>query len=194
LKLLKKNFKRFLKEIQEHYRLQAYTYELAEASFLADRIPSTTGTRFGMFKLSDRVITVTCPLHGPFTRPPYKHMASKGCLGCEREFGLRNSRFKTLEDILDALEATNINGFDYTDIVLCAIHKKQKFTCKHGTRTSTIEQLLKGKGCRACANERRLAFKLGVPWMPYNKKPLIYSQSDLDKLNEMVAHTFGKEK
>lgn len=96
-------------------------------------------------------VKIKCNIHGMFKAIPSNMVSKKsGCPHCGRS----NSKSLGADKILHRLQ--NIYGKKIKITVPKDARRKHKITyecIKHGLKTSTIDRLLKGSGCRDCATE-----------------------------------------
>ncbi len=96
-------------------------------------------------------VKIICPDHGVFEQLPIKHINGKNkCPNCAKII-VHNKQRKGLLNFID--EAKNIHGdrYDYSFVDYINNRTKIKIVCKvHGVFEQTVNNHLKGRGCKYC--------------------------------------------
>ena len=103
-----------------------------------------------VYKGSDSLITIICPIHGPFEQTPEGHYAGRGCkaCGCKK---LSNSKRQSITDYVE--KANLVHGTKYTYLELIPNGRKSiiKYFCPiHGEMSQDAASHLTGCGCKYC--------------------------------------------
>lgn len=101
------------------------------------------------FNGSHEKTEIICSIHGPFLMTPHNHMKGKGCPMCA-------GRNKTTENFRRQVEnLPNYNFKAADDAVYVTNTTPIKMICdKHGEFWSMPANILNGKGCPLCGNEK----------------------------------------
>jgi predicted nucleic acid-binding Zn-ribbon protein len=95
-------------------------------------------------------IEIKCPIHGSFFQKPSSHLIGKGCLKC-----VSINLQLTKEELIKRSKKKHGNKYDYS-LIKCEYGRRStdKIICPvHGVFEQTIENHIRGFGCRKCANE-----------------------------------------
>lgn len=103
-----------------------------------------------VYKGSDSLITIICPIHGPFEQTPEGHYAGRGCKAC----GCKKLSISKRQSITDYVEKANlVHGTKYTYLELIPNGRKSiiKYFCPiHGEMSQDAASHLTGCGCKHC--------------------------------------------
>ena len=96
-------------------------------------------------------LTVTCPVHGPFSTLARKHIQEKrGCPECGRE-RTRRSQQTMFQDFYDLAVDRHGYFYDYSDTAVEYLSDNIEVKCpKHGVFRVTASDHIYGKGCPKC--------------------------------------------
>jgi len=117
------------------------------------------------------LVTIVCPIHGPWRQTPGNHMVGKGCPKCSGNVTLTTEEF--------VAKARGIHGdyYDYSKTEYVRANKKVVITCPvHGDFEQTPNGHLNGHGCFLC-NQK------GVPAMTH--------ETFLEKARSIHGDTFS---
>lgn len=121
------------------------------------------------------LITITCPIHGPFQQYPSNHLKGHGCAKCG--VGVTSSKkLKGQAYFLTQARALFGSRYDYSKVQLSKLSEPITIICPiHGDFQKHPNAHLRGQGCQKCsARVHRSASRLG--WMEVQKgrKALLY--------------------
>lgn len=100
----------------------------------------------------DTHITITCKIHGDFTKTPTDHYKGWGCNECSKEEKFLKDRMKFKEDFIQKANKVHNNKYDYSNINY--INNKTEITLNcsvHGEFKQTPFCHLITHGCQKCA-------------------------------------------
>lgn len=100
---------------------------------------------------SNRLVTIVCPLHGPFQQTPNNHLSGNGCPQCGNIRGGQALALTTFDFVRQAKEVHG-DAYDYSLVKYERSGDKVGITCAtHGTFFQSPEKHLAGQGCPKCA-------------------------------------------
>lgn len=115
-----------------------------------------------VYRKSTESVTITCPTHGDFSQPPFRHLRGYGCLKCavlSRARGLSSNS----EEFVSRCKDIHGDTYDYSKVEYLNNSTKIEIVCrKHGSFSQTPASHLCGNGCPACANYGYNKSKPGV--------------------------------
>lgn len=100
------------------------------------------------YRDSTTLVDITCKEHGRFQQRPANHLVGMGCPECAR-----GHRYSTKTFVDKATQVHN-NKYSYANVVYRGWDTPIRISCpKHGEFQQRPYLHLRGKGCKACANE-----------------------------------------
>jgi very-short-patch-repair endonuclease len=113
-----------------------------------------------VFKTTNRVISIVCPLHGKFEQIAYDHLRGRGCEKCGRALiGL--ARRMSFEEWRTIADHTHKHNYEYDSSSYVSSKYLIKIKCKkHGWFTQKAGMhAYAGHGCDRCGNESIASFR-----------------------------------
>lgn len=105
------------------------------------------------FKANDEIIII-CPIHGEFTQSARSHYRGHGCPKCKAE-STKNALLLNTEKFLKKYHQKFGDRYDTSLVDYKDFETDVKMICpKHGAFEITPHELMRGKGCPKCGNER----------------------------------------
>lgn len=99
-----------------------------------------------IYKGTDILFDISCPLHGVFTQLPSNHIRGHGCPTC----ALEKSRLSA-EEYFKRCSIVHDNKYSYDNSVYTSSLEYIEYTCpSHGLIRQLAQNHLKGSGCRFC--------------------------------------------
>ncbi|SFQ49174.1 GIY-YIG nuclease family protein [Hymenobacter arizonensis] len=120
------------------------------------------------YRQTKHLITITCPIHGPFQQYPINHLKGHGCAKCGVKV-TSSKKLKGLEYFLTQAKALFGARYDYSKVQLCKLSEPITIICPiHGDFLKLPNAHLRGQGCQKCsARVHRAASRSG--WMEVQK-------------------------
>jgi Zn finger protein HypA/HybF involved in hydrogenase expression len=106
------------------------------------------------FKSVSDIVTIICPIHGPFKQNAAVHMRGHGCPQCGHAKTVSSSKYSNEDFVSKALIVHN-NQYNYDDISYQGAREKVKIKCPtHGDFDQVAYYHLSGNGCPQCGIEQ----------------------------------------
>lgn len=94
--------------------------------------------------------TITCPIHGNFSKTPNRFLQGAGCPKCSVQ-----ERVKPLQEFIEQAQRKHNSFYSYDKSVYTTTHAKVTITCPlHGDFEQAPSGHLRGTGCSKCSAER----------------------------------------
>lgn len=128
------------------------TAKLTTEEFIA-RSVEIHGSKYdyskAVYKTSQQMIKIICPVHGEFEQLAYCHMTGQGCPKC-RGLG------KTTDEFVKEAKSVHGDKYNYEKSVYVTSKTKLTIACpKHGDFQQSPNSHLKGSGCPECCGIRK---------------------------------------
>ena len=105
------------------------------------------------YKDAHTKVCLVCSIHGEFWQTPSDHLRGSGCPLCGRKVAIEKTK-NSEEDVLQRIKEIHGDSLIYDKFKYYGLHKNSIVTCpKHGDFEIPPVRLLKGNGCKKCANE-----------------------------------------
>ena len=107
-----------------------------------------------VYRGANELVTISCPLHGPFTKRPGAHLFGSGCAPCGylAAGAARKKLFtQNVAWFLEKAKVKHQHKYDYSLVDYAAGPAKIKIRCPaHGVFEQTARKHRAGVGCPAC--------------------------------------------
>lgn len=139
---------------------------LTSASFV-ERAKAIWGDQFDYTSTAyvdmDTPVTISCPTHGKFVKPPHRHIYTngpdrppQGCQKCAKESQIQKLSLNTTDFVNKANRVHN-NYYGYEKVEYRGSFEPVEILCpSHGYFSQAASNHLRGAGCQRCADEIRL--------------------------------------
>lgn len=106
-----------------------------------------------VFTGSEKLITITCPVHGDFKQGAIVHLSGHGCKKCATERMIYNRSYNT-EKFIEVSKHKHNGKYSYEKSVFTGIRNKVTITCPdHGDFEQVAYYHTHGNGCPVCGVE-----------------------------------------